>query len=131
MPQRKREGHVVSPALPLVEGLIVQKTQPYPGRARLHMMMFLLHLASTPVYGFACLLSFSGERINGAYLSRQIVWAKTGRHGTALLDDGATCLESHSRLASAPFLKGDRKRGDDDSEASWVGVPTPRVWPAD
>ena len=29
---------------------------------------------------------------------------------------------------NAPFLKGDRKRGDEDSEVSWVGVPTPRVW---
>src|SRR5260221_12472991 len=63
------------------------------------MMMFLLHLASTPVYGSARLLSFSGERINGEYLSRQIVWAKTGRHVPALLDDGETGLESHSRLA--------------------------------
>src|SRR5215469_3426107 len=63
------------------------------------MMMFLLLFASTPIYGFACLLPFSGERINGTYLSRHIVWAKTGRHSTALLDDDATGLESHSRLA--------------------------------
>jgi putative transposase len=32
---------------------------------------------------------------------------------------------------NAPFLKGDRKRCDDDGEVSWVGVPRPRVWPAD
>lgn len=31
----------------------------------------------------------------------------------------------------APFLKGDRKRDGADDEASWQGVPRPRVWPAD
>src|SRR6266567_2651810 len=36
----------------------------------------------------------------------------------------------HERSTSAAFLKGDRKRGDDDSEASWEACPTPRVWPA-
>jgi hypothetical protein len=30
-------------------------------------------------------------------------------------------------LCIAPFLKGDRKRDGDDDEASWQGVPRPRV----
>src|SRR5258708_9835769 len=58
---------------------------------RLHLVTFLLLPASTPIYGFACLLSFSGERIHGEY---QIVWAKPGRLGAHLLDHCATGLES-------------------------------------
>jgi len=64
------------------------------------MMTFLLHLASTPVNGFACLLSFSGERIHVEFPFLHILWARTGQHCTHLLDDAKTGLES------LPWLTG-------------------------
>jgi hypothetical protein len=78
----------------------------------------------------------SGERLE--YLSclripelNRVVCTPTGEGlsiGTKCYTPNSTCMPVEP---SAPFLKGDRKRGDDDSEVSWVGVPTPRVWPAD
>ena len=91
VPPRKGKRHLLSLAFPLVKGWVVQKTQPPPEHALLHMMTFLLHLTSTPVYGFRMFIVFSGERINREY---QIVWAKPGRHGAHLLDHSATGLES-------------------------------------
>ena len=32
---------------------------------------------------------------------------------------------------NTPFLKGDKKRDDDDDEASWQDAPKPRAWRAD
>ena len=47
------------------------------------------------------------------------------------LDKASAQLKRLSDRASAPFLKGDKKRDDDDDEASWQGAPRPRAWLAD
>jgi hypothetical protein len=62
-------------------------------------MTFLLHLASMPVYGFVYSWSFSGERIYVEESFPYIIWARAGRHGTHLLDDRETGLESLPCLA--------------------------------
>jgi len=46
---RKEAGHILSFTLPLVRGLVAPKIQSSPERVRLHLMTFLLHLASMPV----------------------------------------------------------------------------------
>ena len=69
-----------------------------------------------------CLVKVKGHNVTPVLRELAALMGSSWPYGTA-----AGVL----KLSSAPFLKGDRKRGDDDSEASWVGVPTPRVWPAD
>jgi hypothetical protein len=36
--------------------------------------------------------------------------------------------KSFNTLIIAAFVKYDNKRGADDNEVSWTGVPTPRAW---